>query len=203
MSYTICVEGNIGAGKSTLLQYLQDNTNCQVIWEPINKWTNLNGNNLLDLWYKDPEKYSMSFQSYIQLTMLQNHLVKATSRYKVLERSIFSAQHCFIANLKNNNIICNIDHTILNEWYNMLIDTNDIKVDLFVYLKTSPKDLYARIKHRNRPEEENITLEYLTQIHQLHEKWLGNNQKANVLVVDASRSLASMTKQYRDFQGRF
>ena len=42
------VEGNIGCGKSTLLKYFEKYSNkVQTIREPIDKWTNLQGHNLL------------------------------------------------------------------------------------------------------------------------------------------------------------
>jgi len=44
--------------------------------------------------------------------------------------------------------------------------------DLFVYLRTDPDMLLHRIKSRARPEEQNITIEYLTSLHQLHENWV-------------------------------
>jgi hypothetical protein len=45
-----------------------------VLPEPVDLWCNLNGNNLLDLMYKDPERWTFAFHSYVQITMLENHL---------------------------------------------------------------------------------------------------------------------------------
>lgn len=42
------------------------------IWkEPVNKWRNVHGHNLLALFYEDPERWSMLLQSYVQLTIAQ------------------------------------------------------------------------------------------------------------------------------------
>ncbi|CAF4367225.1 unnamed protein product, partial [Rotaria sordida] len=43
----IAVEGNIGSGKSTVLAYLSKSSLCDIVTEPVDSWTNLNGNNLL------------------------------------------------------------------------------------------------------------------------------------------------------------
>lgn len=36
-------------------------------------WTNIKGHNTLDLMYRDPKRWSLTFQSYVQLTMLKIH----------------------------------------------------------------------------------------------------------------------------------
>lgn len=42
------MEGNIGCGKSTLLKYFEKYPKkVQTLTEPIEKWTNLNGHNML------------------------------------------------------------------------------------------------------------------------------------------------------------
>ena len=41
--------------------------------EPVELWKSVDGHNTLDLMYKDAKRWSLLFQSYVQLTMLQNH----------------------------------------------------------------------------------------------------------------------------------
>ena len=45
-----------------------------MIPEPVDKWTNLNGTDLLDLLFKDPKRWALAQESYVQLTMLEEHL---------------------------------------------------------------------------------------------------------------------------------
>ena len=84
----------------------------KVLTEPVHLWRNLNGANLFDLMYADPIKWAYPFQSYVQLTMLQNHLELAahgpndlssspTAQHyiSIMERSLFSARYCFAENL--------------------------------------------------------------------------------------------------------
>ena len=47
-----------------------------MIPEPVDKWTNLNGTDLLDLLFKDPKRWALAQESYVQLTMLEEHLVR-------------------------------------------------------------------------------------------------------------------------------
>lgn len=68
-SFQIVVEGNIGSGKSTFLNSFSSLPDITIMPEPVNRWTNLGGkHNLLELIYKDPLRWNMAFQSYVQLT---------------------------------------------------------------------------------------------------------------------------------------
>lgn len=93
--FTIIIEGNIASGKSTLinelkkLQSLHDST----LHEPLKKWQNVYGLNLLGCMYTNPHKWSFTFQNYATLTMLQNHLHPA--RNKIMERSLWSVENVF------------------------------------------------------------------------------------------------------------
>lgn len=52
-----------------------------------------------------------------------------------------------------------------------------------IYLDVSPEKCYKRIVKRGRPEENDLPLEYLTQIHEKHENWLKTQEKP-VLKID-------------------
>ena len=54
-----------------------------------------------------------------------------------------------------------------------------------IYLRSTPEVSYERIKKRNRNGESNIPLEYLQQIHKLHDEWLIDNDDLNILILDA------------------
>lgn len=99
--FTIIVEGNIGSGKSTFLDNVTKSKPdlFEVLSEPVKKWKNIEGHNLLDLMYKDAERWSLVFQSYAQLTMMEQHVKKVSKPVKMMERSIYSGRKCFIENL--------------------------------------------------------------------------------------------------------
>lgn len=46
-----------------------------------------------------------------------------------------------------------------------------------VYLKTTPEVVYERMKVRGRSEETSVSLDYLKQLHNLHEDWLIHGRK--------------------------
>ena len=86
--YTVIVEGNIGSGKTTFLQPFIQNSNIEVCPEPVEKWRNLQGHNLLQKMYEDPSRWSMLLQTYIQLTMVQLHNQPCQKPVKIMERSL-------------------------------------------------------------------------------------------------------------------
>lgn len=70
-----------------------------------------------------------------------------------------------------------------------------------VYLRSTPEVVYERMKARGRPEESSVTLEYLQQLHDSHERWLmTNDEKFNtipVLVLNADTTLDEIINQYK------
>ncbi len=73
-----------------------------------------------------------------------------------------------------------------------------------VYLKTSPEVAHQRMKNRQRAEESEVPLSYITLVHDCYESWLvGDGQTrphcpAPVLILDANRSLEEMFKVYEE-----
>jgi deoxyadenosine/deoxycytidine kinase len=60
----ISVEGNVGVGKSTFLRNITSE-NVQILMEPDHLWRNVKGVNLLEKYYRKPQKYAFAFQSYV------------------------------------------------------------------------------------------------------------------------------------------
>ncbi|XP_076856755.1 thymidine kinase 2, mitochondrial isoform X2 [Brachyhypopomus gauderio] len=202
----ICVEGNIASGKTTCLEYFSRTSNTEVLTEPISKWRNLQGHNPLGLMYQDPERWGLTMQTYVQLTMLDRHLSTVSSPVRMMERSIYSAKYIFVENLYKSGKMPEVDFAVLSEWFNWIIKNIDIPVDLIVYLQTSPQTCFERLKQRCREEEKVIPMEHLESIHNLYEDWLINQTTfkvpAPVLVIPADHDLQKMLRQYEENRER-
>ena len=61
--------------------------NMEILPEPVSKWTNLNGTDVLGLVYKNPYRWAMTQESLVQLTMLQEHL-ESNTLIKAMERLV-------------------------------------------------------------------------------------------------------------------
>ncbi|KAJ8041514.1 Thymidine kinase 2, mitochondrial [Holothuria leucospilota] len=201
---TISVEGNIGCGKTTLLNYLAKRDDVQVNTEPVSDWKNCRGHNLLGLMYEDPVKWTFTFQSYVQLTMLNQHILPHTRPIKLLERSLQSARYCFVENMAVNKRIADAEYTVLDEWFQWLVKNANVQLDQIVYLRSTPEICHQRIRQRCRKEELGIPLEYLQEIHDRYEEWLIKKTKftvpAPVIILDAQLPLPEMIKVFEQQQ---
>ncbi|KAM9365836.1 thymidine kinase 2, mitochondrial isoform 1-T1 [Pholidichthys leucotaenia] len=198
----ICIEGNIASGKTTCLEYFSRTSNIEVLTEPVCKWRNVRGHNPLALMYQDPQRWGITLQTYVQLTMLDRHLSDLAAPVRMMERSIFSAKYIFVENLFRSGKMPEVDYVVLTEWFDWITANISIPVDLIVYLQTSPQTCHERLKQRCREEERVIPLAYLESLHQLYEDWLIRRSSfplpAPVLVIPADHDLQRMLRQYEE-----
>ena len=188
----VIVEGNIGSGKTSFIEHFTKRYPLTVypLLEPVEKWRDVRGQNMLALMYDDPRRWSFPFQQYVQLTMAELHKQQPDQintaevndfTVKLMERSLYSARHCFVENLAAAKMISEPEMIIYDEWYKFLTAQEFSKVDLIVYLKSDPETCHQRIRQRCRPEERQIPLSYLEQLHEHHEKWLNDEHSINKL----------------------
>lgn len=229
--FQVIVEGNIGSGKTTFLDIFSNSSGGNqperrpfIVPEPIEAWRNVNGQNVFQLLAEDTKRWCFTFQSYVLLTMAkvsvlmiwknhvsdvyfrfqQNHALMppSGSGLKLMERSLFSARHCFVENLYRTKQLQPIEYHILDRWYRTLV--SDVTVDLIIYLRTDPEVVYDRIRARARPEESRLTREYLKALHELHEAWLVRHEfgqpagEARVVTIDANVPLEQIVSVYKD-----
>ncbi|KAL8195196.1 UNVERIFIED_CONTAM: Thymidine kinase 2, mitochondrial [Gekko kuhli] len=202
----ICIEGNIASGKTTCLDYFAKNSNIEVLTEPVSKWRNVCGHSLLGLMYQDASRWGITLQTYVQLTMLDQHTRPMTSPIRMMERSIHSAKYIFVENLYRSGKMPEVDYAVLTEWFEWIIKNLDVSVDLIVYLQTSPETCYERLKRRCREEEKVIPVQYLEAIHQLYEEWLIKQTRFKVpcpvLVLQADQDMRAMIEKYEENRDR-
>lgn len=142
----------------------------------------------------------MPFQDYVTLTMLKNHIKETEKPIKLMERSMFSARYCFVEKMLSSGTIHPGMYHILQEWYDFLHKHHEIRCDLIVYLRTDPLKAHERVKLRARDEESCVPLEYLIDLHNLHEQWLIHGafkRPAPVYVVDANLGLDKIMEEYQ------
>lgn len=197
--FTVFVEGNVGSGKTSFLNYLKKFDEFLVLEEPIDKWKNLHGCNLLDLKFNQPERFQFTFQTYATLTRLKQHLQPSEKPIKIMERSLFTARNCFVENLYDNGKLDDGMYHVLSEWYDFVNETHPIRCDLIVYLKTSPDVAYQRVLDRAREEEAALTFKYLEQLHDRHESLLYTSPKMDKTIlytVDANKTQGEIKEEY-------
>lgn len=191
--FTVLVEGNIGAGKSTFVKRFENHPDITVMREPVEEWRNMNGHNLLQLMYEDRDRWFLAFQSYVMLTMSQLHEAHIKTPIKLMERSLYSAQHVFVEHTRQNGSGLTVELNVLAKWFEEL-NKKQATPELIIYLRTSPHVVHERILRRGRNEERHIPISYIQELHELHDKWLlGGECKSEVVVVDADASQDTLT----------
>jgi deoxyadenosine/deoxycytidine kinase len=181
----IALEGNIGVGKSTLLRELvKILPDVTTFPEPVEAWTNdPTGTNFLDLYYQDQRRWGFTFQTVVMSTFVKRARVPVSTKFAVYERSSRSS-HMFRNVMLQQNIL-----TIGEESALTLLEAqmDCPKPDLYLYLKASPSYCLGRIMLRARPEERDVDMNVLEQLHQQHESWIACGSEPFV-TIDARKS---------------
>uniref|UniRef100_A0A6A7G0G5 Deoxynucleoside kinase-like isoform X1 n=1 Tax=Hirondellea gigas TaxID=1518452 RepID=A0A6A7G0G5_9CRUS len=199
--FTVSIEGNISSGKSTFLKHFSTMPEVATYQEPLWKWTDVGGHNLLGKLYEDPQRWSFLFQSYVQLTRLSIHLNNEPNKnIKLIERSLHNNRYCFVENGHDSGHLQDSEYDVLCEYFDFLEENLNIAVDLIVYLRTSPEVVHDRMKRRGRTEEAGVPITYLQRVHDYYEQWLmkgiPRSPPAPVLVIDANSDLETVTRHF-------
>jgi len=184
----ISIEGNIGTGKSTIIELLRDifshRTDIAFISEPVNEWQTLIDNddnqNILEKFYRDPKRWSYSFQMNAFITRAKQ-ILTSKKEIIIMERSILTDSKIFAAILREEGSISDIEWKLHANWFEWLKDSFRIVPDHYIYLKADPEVSHSRMCSRNRNEEATVPLDYLRKISIKHDKWLENTDHCKII----------------------
>jgi deoxyadenosine/deoxycytidine kinase len=184
----ISIEGNIGSGKSTLVEYLKSLQKYIFVDEPVNEWLSIKNNqgkNSLECFYENQNENAFCFQVLAYITRLKKLMDKMKENPDnvviITERSIETDRNVFAKMLYEDGYLSSIEWETYNYWFNTFKETS--KVDLIIYIKTSPIKCLERINKRNRVEESNISIDYLEKCNKFHDDWL-NSINNNIIIID-------------------
>nr|XP_048272487.1 deoxyguanosine kinase, mitochondrial isoform X1 [Myodes glareolus] len=213
----LAIEGNIAVGKSTFVKLLTNtHPEWQVATEPVATWQNVQAagtqkdstskglGNLLEMMYREPARWSYTFQTLsflsrlkVQLEAPPGRLLQAEKSVRIFERSVYSDRYIFAKNLFENGSLSDVEWHIYQDWHSFLLRefADRLLFHGFIYLQASPQVCLERLYQRAREEEKGIELAYLEQLHGQHEDWFINKttklhfealQHVPVLVLDVS-----------------
>ena len=156
----ITVDGNIGSGKSSVLAYLQNTYGISIDLEPVKKWQPY----LEDMYYKNSGAFEFQVRVWLDRCWVQD---KSTRGTLLMERSPYFQSMVFVpANLENGRIT-ESQNTMIREMYNLSMRM--WSPNMYIYLRSNPKNCVERIEHRARNSEEAISPSYINRLHELHE----------------------------------
>ena len=178
----ITVEGNIGAGKTTFLESLRKRLPfVKVLLEPVGEWIstkNAEGKSILQLFYEDKKRWSMTFQLYAFLSRLEDmkRLLKECEKaegepYIILtERSVLTDRFVFAEMLHKQGFLDDLEWTLYLKWFHAY--AADVPIQGILYLSTSAATSKERIGIRNREGEDSISADYLDALEAQHRSWV-------------------------------
>ncbi|KAL3318494.1 thymidine kinase 2, mitochondrial [Cichlidogyrus casuarinus] len=150
--------------------------------------------------YRDTIRYAVPFQAHAVATILHRQMTPQVSPIRLIERSIFSSKLCFVEALRQNQLISDADNDILCKFYDWVSKLPIIQPNMIIYLRASPQVCFERMQARNRTSEEHVTLSYLEQLHDLHEKWLMQTHekisRVPVIVFDCNKQWEDLKLHY-------
>lgn len=175
--FIITIDGNIGAGKTTILNYLHNNFNINIDLEPVDKWKPF----LDNIYYNKKNYFNFQIRVWLDRSWIQE---KNNNSVIIMERSPYFIRNTFNKFFYDNNFISNEENNIINEFYDKT--DNFWTSSYYIYLRSSPNKCLERILLRGRENEMNINLDYLNEIHQLHESSYNKalNEKKNIICID-------------------
>lgn len=190
----IAIEGNIGSGKSTVLKRLASETKLPVFEEPVEEWKPL-----LSLFYKNPKRWSLTFNISVLTTFAKWKNNKFPAIY---ERTPVSCKHVFTELQRTNGHITPEEADVFNQVYTNI----GWLPDIVFYVKTSPEVCFERMKQRGRECENGVSLDYLKKVDENYEKMIKMLEKdctVTVYVVDGNKDKDVVFQTIRDTLNRY
>jgi deoxyadenosine/deoxycytidine kinase len=184
----ISIEGNIGSGKTTIIEHLEKrigkNKSILFLREPLDVWEGVKdsttGENILQKFYADPEKYSFPFQvmAYSSRLSMIRKAIKENPDCRVIicERSLEADKNIFAKMLYDDGKIDDVCYQIYNKFYKEF--SEEFGLDSIIYIDADADVCKERVEKRSRQGEDGISLEYLQKCKDYHDEWLLNELKA-------------------------
>ena len=175
----IGIAGNIGSGKTTLTRMLSEYYG----WTP--KYEAVSYNPYLEDYYKDIPRWSFNLEMYFLEQRFKDVLEIARSKETVIQdRTLFEGVYIFVANNYEMGNLSKRDFDTYMGMFNLLMSLVS-PPDLLIYLRCSIPHLVSQIQKRGRDYEQSISLEYLGGLNERYEKFIEEDYKGHVLVIDA------------------
>ena len=140
----------------------------------------------VDEFYEDMNRWSFHLQVYfLNSRFNQVARIRESKRGTIQDRTIYEDCHIFATNLYKSGYIVERDyHNYLELFKSMIKHVQP--PDLLIYLKADIPKLVANIEKRGREYEELIRLEYLKNLNQHYEEWIGNYNLGKLLIIDVN-----------------
>ncbi|AMQ57017.1 deoxynucleoside kinase [Algoriphagus sanaruensis] len=176
----LAVSGNIGSGKTTLTEKLAKHYGWKAEFESVDN------NPYLPDFYEDMKRWAFHLQVYFlnsrynQIRTIQDSKVNT-----IQDRTIYEDAYIFAANLYKSKLLTERDYWNYRSLFDSMIQ--HVKApDLLIYLKADIPKLVGQIEKRGRTYETAMRIDYLKNLNQHYEDWIGNYKEGKLLIIDVN-----------------
>jgi deoxyadenosine/deoxycytidine kinase len=176
----IAICGNIGCGKTTLAEKLAKHYGWTPLFESVEK------NPYLRDFYADMARWAFHLQIYfLNSRFKQVSEIRASERITVQDRTIYEDAYIFAANLRKSGYMSERDHECYESIFHSMINIVE-PPDLMIYLRADIPKLVSQIEKRGRDYEYSIRLDYLKNLNEHYESWIGSYKLGKLLIIDVN-----------------
>ncbi len=187
----LAISGNIGSGKTTLTEKLSKHYGWKAEFEAVDN------NPYLRDFYEDMKRWAFHLQVYfLNSRFNQIKKIQESANPTVQDRTIYEDAYIFAANLYKSNLLSERDYTNYRSLFDSMI-THVKAPDLLIYLKADIPKLVGQIEKRGRTYETAMRIDYLKNLNQHYEDWIGGYKEGKLLIVDVNN--LDFVEQPEDF----
>ena len=185
----IVLAGTIGAGKTSLSKMIAEELESDVFYESVDN------NEILPLFYEDPEKYSFLLQIYFLNKRFKSIKEALVHDNNVLDRSIYEDSLLFHLNADLGRATTQevevYDELLKNMMEELPFAAKKKQPDLLVHIKVSFETMLKRIEKRNRPFEQlsfdPSLYDYYQELNKRYEKWYQDYDESPKIQIDGDK----------------
>lgn len=176
----IAICGNIGSGKTTLTAKLAKHYGWHALFESVDD------NPYLRDFYEDMTRWAFHVQIYfLNSRFRQVNEIRESQKTTIQDRTIYEDAFIFASNLYASGHIHERDYQSYLDIFNSMMKFVP-PPDLLIYLKADIPKLVRQIQKRGREYEYAIRIDYLKNLNDHYEKWIGNYKEGKLLVIDVN-----------------
>ncbi len=165
----------IAGGKSTLMNHLSKlDSNIVIVDDSLDLIRNIDGENFLEMYYKDVCRWGFTSQLLFFITRINNVINTInmyghdSNRIYILEGDWFSSKTCFGEMLRDDGCITEAEHNIYNEFYDF-VSKYTPSISGYIFLECSMLTYLTRLNNRGRVEESNVGVAFEQRLVQQHD----------------------------------
>ncbi|MDO4228854.1 MAG: 2-amino-4-hydroxy-6-hydroxymethyldihydropteridine diphosphokinase [Capnocytophaga sp.] len=174
----IAIEGNIGSGKTTLSTKIAEDYGARLILE------RFSDNPFLPKFYENPKLYGFTLEMSF-LTERYQQVTEQLTQINLFQPHIVSDYDIFKSLIFAKVTLSEDEFTLYRKLFYILYN-QVVKPNLYVFLYQNTDRLIENIQKRGRSYEQNISKEYLNQIHHGYLDFIQKNNQLNSLIIDVT-----------------